>query len=375
MQGVSSRYVSALGEDHTPLVGFDVYDGDGKLLETIDSLSVMPTGGATCDSTAAVRRRLEATIVDTDGALVPAFATDLFSNESGNVIVPRRGILYPDGTSETSRLGHFDIAQSEADDSPDALTLKLTGYDQSRALQRAKLTAPYYVQEAQNFADAIQQFIVFCIGNRNPIFRFEGTSFVTPFLTLSEQADPLAEAQKMATAIGMELFLDVDGAWMLRTVPDPAVASVCWTYAEGTGATLLDATNTSSNERVYNGQIVVGDSSSGYAPARAEVWDTDPASPTYYLGNYGKVPMFTQDNRVLDDAQALAEATALFRQYKGFARIVTFDTIPNAAHDFLDVIRVRRARSRLDDTFMLDSWTVPLSPTEKMPVTTRERRT
>jgi hypothetical protein len=373
MYGLSDEFRATLASGSLVVASVvEVFDANGNLLATTRAgLGIQASGGVVCDSTAAIRRRADFTVIDPRGVLVPKDPEDVFSSVAGHEVRLWRGLQLPTGI-ELVPLGVFGITTSDVTDSAGGLVIKVSADDRARRIARNRFVRPYYVQEGQNYVGAIEALI----SDRLPgtQFRIDPTTHLTTFQTYSEQADPWASAMDMAASIGMEVYFDIDGVCVIRQIPDPQNNPVVWRYAEGQGATLLSAEPISTNENRYSGQIVTGESTSGYAPARAEVWDDDPNSPTF-VGTYGRVPNFTTSPLVLTDAQARDMAVGLFNKGKGLARQVHFSTIPNPAHDFTDVIRLTRPRAGLvEEDYALESWTVPLGPADEMPVTTRERR-
>jgi hypothetical protein len=156
-------------------------------------------------------------------------------------------------------------------------------------------------------------------------------------------------------------------------VPDPAQQQRVWTYAEGDDSTLVRVGPKTSRGDVKNGQIVIGESLYGITPARAEVWDLDPSSPTY-VATWGRVPEFTSDPRVGSSAQALDAATARFNKRKGMGRQVDFTIVTNPAQQEDDVVRIVHGDTSIDDTFVVQRLSMPLLGSGETTASTRERR-
>lgn len=369
MYALSAEAAAALRQSHTVDSIVEVYDA-GELIGTLPVLA----GGVTVDATAAIRRSLDVTVVDDDGSWLPVTETSALT-PYGNEVRPYRGILLPSGDVEYVPLGVFGISAANVTDTGNGVTIQVQGYDRARRVQRARWTDPYVIAAGTNYATAIQDLIA----NRLPgtIFSFMLTTRTTPLLVLGVERDhdPWKLAQEMAAALGAELFFDADGVCVLRPEPDPATAPVSWSYAEGEEAMILGVKRSLSDEGAYNHVVVTGESTSNTAPVRGEARDEDPASPTYYLGDFGDVPFFVTSRYVTSSAMAVDAAEALLLRVRSLTERVSFPSIVNPAHEGSDVVTVVRAEAGVDDLYVLESFTIPLGATQAMEATTRKRRT
>jgi hypothetical protein len=352
-------------------------DGENATLDVTD-------GEITVDRSAAIRREARITIVDPTGLLVPDGPSDLLSTTQALEFKPYRGVVLPDGTTTWFPQGVFDIAAADTTFAPDELTIAVSGFDRSRRVSRARISgSPYVIAAGTNYGTAIDALVVDRLGF-DPGTTVTATTHTTPLIVLAEQQDPWESIQQMAAAIGQEAFFDVEGRFCRRPEPDltdPDVA-IDFTYEEGEAGILAGGSRGSGNERAYNGVIWTGQGS--YAdgagdgtgrPARGEAWDTNPSSPTYYLGRYGRVPYFHVDEFTRTDTQAADAAAAHLLRVMGATETVTIDVAGvNPAHDASDVIHIKQATVKLNDTFMVERFNVPLRAANGQQITTRERR-
>lgn len=318
----------------------------------------------------AIRRRLtNLSLVDPAGALVPATAGDLLM-PVGNEIRISMGFL---GT-ELVPVGVFGISRPRVTDSGEGLIISLDGYDRARKVRRNRYVAPYTIPAGTNYGTAIQNAIL----DRDPNaqFNFSSTARTTPLILLEDgdATDPWEEFRKMAASIGMELFADAEGIYVLRPEPNPSTTPAAWSYQEGSQATILEIEKELDDETAYNGFVVIGESSSAAQPVRAEAWDDDPASPTYYLGPYGKVPSFLHSQYVTTQTQAQDAADAGLLRVLGILEDVSFSALVNPAHELGDVIQIKRARMKIDAPYLVHRMSLPLEPERGMRVSTRGRR-
>jgi len=134
-----------------------------------------------------------------------------------------------------------------------------------------------------------------------------------------------------------------------------------------------------SREGVYNAVVATGEGADTEEPARAVAVDDNPMSPTYWDGPFGKVPRFYSSPFVTTDEQAATAAASILAQSLGAPYNVNFQTIANPALEVLDPIHVRypvqgRSLSMREETHIIQSITIPLSPSQPITATTREQQ-
>ena len=113
----------------------------------------------------------------------------------------------------------------------------------------------------------------------------------------------------------------------------------------------------------------------GDVPVRVEVWDDDPASPTYRYGPFGEVPRFYTSSLVTTEAQATAAGEAILRRATGLVEGVSWTSLVDPAVDVGDIVAVVNPAVRVNRVMVLDSVTVPLGPAEAMSAVARTVRT
>lgn len=280
----------------------------------------------------------------------------------------------PQEQIELVPLGVFGISDAEVGIGSDGVQISLSGTDRSRKVGRNRFTRPYAIANGTNVGTAIRSLIL----DRLPATKFNFAPTIRTMgatvLGLERDNNPWAEAVKMANSIGMDLYFDNDGVCVMTPFTDPEKTRPAARYVEGANATILSASRRQSDERVYNGIIVIGESTSNTAPVRYELWDTDPESPTYYLGDYGRVPYFFTSSYIQTQAQAKEVAHKWLPRLLRAVEDVTFDAIVNPALDIGDVLLIRLKRNKLESRRHLDGFTIPLSPSESMPATTTKSR-
>lgn len=337
-------------------------------------LAIAEGASISVDSNAAVRRTLNLPIADTDG-LVPLNAASPIL-PFGNEIVVEMGVTLADGTEEYVTVGVFGIQEAETNDNG-TLTLGLQCSDRAQKVIDARLTKAYKIAKTTNTATAIAALIE--AGVPNLPMSFVSTQSDTPAMVIEEGADRWNEGQTMGSADGLDLYFDAEGILRLNTVPDPADpdAPIAFTFAED--GILGSVRVKVSSEKTYSHAVFTGEPQDNRAPVRADAYDTDPASPTYYLGPFGDKPVFLSTPIVSTDAtkaraQAKAAAERLLNKHKGGSREISFTSPPIPSLEGGDLIRITRAASDVDAVFVLDSFTLPLDPSGEMTASVREVR-
>lgn len=380
MRGRSARWDSAVGRSHTIAAAVEVLDTRGVVVASSfpgsDPRLAVVDGEVQVDRGANVRRSLSGlTIAADDPRVLPLRADDILSVVSGNEIRPYRGIRYADGTEELMPLGIFGMVDAPLEDDPSNFKVTLTGFDRSRRISRNRWDRIFQIAAGTNVITAGQALL----RDRMPHIVFmttTSTAHVTPELVFDESTqDPWVEAVKIFASAGLEVYFDVEGNCVIAEEPDPNApgAAKVATYGEDYGSPILGHSRATSNEQVYNGVIVTGEAASNAAPVRAVVWDDDPASPTYYLGSYGKVPYFFTSQYISTEAQALAAARGRLKQVKSATEVITMRGVVNAAHEEIDIVEIARARSGTSGLFVLDGFNLPLRADRAMTLRTRKR--
>lgn len=343
---------------------------------------IVANGRITVNGSASFRRYIsDLAIVDPTGALVPTISAGYFSPLSNNELRLSVGIMV-DGAAEYVPQGVFHLEGAKTSDTTEGLTITLSAYDRARRYSRARRLTPkvFDAAAATPISTAIASLLTDAIPGT--VVLGDTPVYTTPSQTLDTGGDPWEFSRALAESMGYELFFDRYGNCILQAIPDPnAAGPPDWVYAEGVGA-LLSVERDQSNSNVFNGVLVTGSNPSNATPVRsAMTWDTEPTSPTYYLGPYGQVPDFWQSDKIGTVDQANAAATGRLNRNKQLTEKVTFSIIPNPAIDPGDATQVVRVKSGFpssgtgSDALVVDSFSIGLGATDgPMVCTARQRR-
>lgn len=381
--GTSARFRELVYGDSVQLVSrLEIVNRYGVVIADSSTLNVIG-GTIQVDASASFRRWVSGLrLVDSTGDLVPATAADWFSPVANNEIKIYSGIMV-DGVAEYVPQGYFHLEGCETDDGPDGLVLSLSAYDRGRKFSRAKRIIPKRFDQSASIPiyAAITTLLQEAYAG-TPVLH-DSPVHLTTEQELLAGADPWEAGRALAESMGYELFFDRLGDCRIQKIPDPVAAGVIpnWEYREGANATLLAVARQSSNDEVFNGWVVTGENPALGSPVRAIVWDDDPASPTYWLGPYGKVPGFFQSDKVRTVQQAIDAGVAKLNANKGVPESVAFTITPNPALEPRDYTKLIRVRSKFpemgpgSEALVVDSFSIPLTAADgPMVVRCRQRR-
>lgn len=395
MWPISDACRAALAGPHRRTPVAEVYDGFGSLLAATyastrpggpPSIRLTGNGQISCDWTGTYTRSLSAEVVDVDGALAPALdapALDPLHRPQWQAFFDIGWDDPATGVALTERIpaGRFVVTRTVDQEAGRGGTLQIEGTQRSGLLVADNAwLAPYNVVGGVPYSVAVIQ----ALKDRTfagwlQQFRFETSITETPFGMIfgnSGGSDPWSDLRQMAVSDGKELLEDQVGAFVYRTPPtvDSEVAPTAVyndtnsTRVRGSLARDIDAANS------YNGVVLRSSAPWLFFPVIATKWVDDPADPLYYLGTFGKKPFQVDDATVASQDQANAACAVKFNKVTGVTEQITFDVVPNPAHDVGDLITVVSAATSVNDDALLQTFTLPFDVSAKMPVTVQRRR-
>lgn len=367
MYPTSDVYRAAIRSSHTAVATAEVWRDTQKILDLdIDS------GSVSVSVSQATRRTCQAqfSVARADNALVPDNAFDTVT-PFGNELRLYRGVEFVDGTREMIPLGVFVMTNIDYVETSSGVTVQISGIDRSIRVSRNLWLEPYQV-EAGSLTDALTNLLQ----NRWPGITLDFPSIAVQVeqqvLGQESSSDPWKDAVHLAEIAGYDLFFDQNGVCVLQAFPSPDAASVVATFTD-TDA-LLSVSRSDSTTETYNGVVYIVESSWLLVPYRVEVWDEDPASPTYRYGAFGEVPKVVSQSAITDTEAAQAAAAALLSQGLGAAQSVTWESIVDPALDVNDVVQVTNVGTKTDRVMIVDQLTIPLVASASMSATARTVR-
>ena len=324
-------------------------------------------GSVSMDSTREIGRTCTLELVPNENQS----ADDIYNlvRSPGLELTIKRG-LDINGTLEFVPLGVFSTDQAEQSKSKRG-NVKWDGSDRSKKIARNRFLEPYQITSGTSLADAgqtlLQSRLSNVVCNFTNVTETIGAQIV---FDAGAESNPWKSARQLFQDYGYDLRFDGLGVANAVAIPDPSSQNAVFDFGSGETALVLDGTAKASLEGVYNGVIATGEGTDVAVPVRAEVWDTDPSSPTYYLSGFGKVPYFFSSSLLTTTEQATKAANTLLAKVKGRFQSLAWPAIVNPALEPLDIVTV----TFWDKTSIsvIDSLTIPLNPNEAMSANARE---
>lgn len=310
--------------------------------------------------------------------VIPSSDTWANLNTPGVEIVVERGLVI-NGTEELVPLGVF-VIDADLEQTDDG-NIPVSAADRSRRISRARWTEPYAIAAGTDVGTAIAALLADRWSSVECTFGAIGViTGAQVVMQPGGDSDPWKDARAIADAAGYDLYFDNNGRAALRIISDPETASADETYYDGELSIVVSKTRRSTISTVYNGVIATGEGTgieaddTGAVPVtpRGEAWDTDPFSPTYSDGPFGRVPYFYSSPLLTTDTAAQAAAETRLAKVKGRAEQIAWTLIVNPAHEAFDVVDF--VEDGITHRFMLDQVTIPLAAKDAMPAAARETR-
>ncbi|MGW6754533.1 DUF5047 domain-containing protein [Streptomyces sp. NPDC055006] len=355
MQPHSSKWLPALTTDHGLSVKVNVLYGGSIVAEDIAFVD----GSVKVDRGSETRRSLSLTIADPSE--FPVDPTDKYA-VYGQQIYVESGVTYLDGSTERVPCGIFVITNISGDIHKGPLSIQASGLELllKRALWDTAQSTGGYASPAA--------FLAFHIPDTIPGAAFVNSSTrgtgALASKTWDAQGDKWSAFAEVANSVGAELFCDASGTFRLVDIPDPADLSVApvWDITTGESGVMVSANMELTADGVYNRVVVTGENAGDNAPpVSAEAKITAPTDPLRYGGPFGKVTKAYSSSLVTNATQAQSTANALLVKYRAPNRTVSLETIPNAALDAGDRIRVIYGDAYLPEIHIVQSFDIPLS--------------
>lgn len=368
--GLDARYRDALTRPHTAFSQVDVLARDGTVL-----LSDLPfaDGNVRATLTSRVARTLNLTL---DRSWFPLTASGSFDTSGllspfGNRLRAKRGIIYGDGSMVSfpafyGRIEQVQMARTGA--------VSVTGNDLAADVVDAQFETPQSSVTTNTISTEFRRLVRDAL----PDATF-GVSDLTGLLIppLAWQNDRAQALDDMSATVAMLWYPLADGSFVQRLTPWTNPGQVAQlAYADGTNAApgvnnaIADWTITVSRTGVYNSVVFASERQDGTAPVFAVARDTVKASPTYYLGNFGKKPLLVQNQAALSQSQCAAAARSSLKAATAITQ--TWDPVsivPDASLELGDLISMQAEGA--SSVQVISGFTLPLRETGDMSVSLR----
>lgn len=288
-------------------------------------------------------------------------------------------------SGESTPYGAYDIAETEADEGPDGVKLTLEVFDNARKIQNAKFHRPRVVRAGTSWDDAFKYFISGVLPRAE--INIAPNTHKTGLITWDIEGDRLTAVKNLVLWIAYYIDWNDNGIGDVYAGPRGTTErNPAWTFVHQDAdhpqgnARIYRATRRLSDEDTYNGVIISGESTgSGTPPVRAEVWDTDPTSPTYFdpakptASDFGPKPLFETSIFAFTNKHALAIAKEKLPQTLGVSERITIETMRHPGITPEDTVQAERPTIKITGNYVVESVNMPLT-SGMMTVTCRERR-
>jgi hypothetical protein len=343
---VSDRFLARLAESHTPITQVQLFLTNG------DVVDLPHTGGSvTVDRSQAIRRTC--TVTCPDPSLIPRTPTDQLATYGARLRVSR-GVEYGDGSQELVPLGLFRLDSVDGDVSEGPVTLQGKGLE--AVIQDDKFTARY--RASGTVVTAITSLIRRSIPAADVISLISDTAIGARWFDV--EGDPWAGCREIAAAAGAEVYANSDGVFVVRVLPDPTTVAPVWAVEAAEGGVYISGNWAMSSDGVHNAVLARGENGAeNVAPVSYLATDSDPNSPTYWSGPYGRRPLFYSSSTLTTLAACQNAARLKLAEAKA----------PNPALEPGDVLRVTH-EDGTRELHQVASFTVPLDLGGDFPIST-----
>lgn len=365
-RAVSDAYLSTVRGSHTAAFRARVVetfqigtDPDGTLIPILD-------GDTQFDAGADIRATLS---LETDGTRMWPSVANLLLAPYGNEVFVERGVDLGGGTIEWVSLGYYRIQSPEQATAPDG-PIRLEGRDRMAGIVDGRLTEPRQYTAAQTYGDVVDDLVLDVYPDATIVWD-DSTDTDTLDRALIVEEDRYGFLNDLVTSLGKVWWWDHLGR--LTILDPPAATSTVFDIDAGAGGVLVELSRTLTREGVYNAVVATGEGADTQDPVRGVAVDDNPASPTYYSGRFGPVPIFYSSPFIVTTAQARSAASSLLRRYLGLPYTVDLEMVPNCALEPWDPVLVRYSTRDAPETHVLQTVTIPLTPEQSMSATTKEQ--
>lgn len=281
--GLKPLYRATLARPHRAYTRIDVSDGDGNPLTIPDEFTddngglAYEAGTVTATLSSRVTRNLAVTVPQ---QMYPQLSTGLLA-PYGNRLTVTRGVEYGDGSRDawtvfTGRIQRPVLGPGGIATIPAA--------DRAYEVIEAGFTVPTNSQVGNPVTMEFQRLVLGAV----PAAVF-GPSDFFPLQMPQEtwQSDRGYALDEISTSVGAFWYALADGRFVQRLYPWTVPGTPVVTVADGVDGIIVGEPSR-NREDVYNSITVFGERADGSPPVYAVAEDTNPSSPTFVDGPFGR---------------------------------------------------------------------------------------
>lgn len=348
MLTTTALYRQALPYPHRRETRVQVFHGSTLVADSDTDPALLPVDGeVTASVTSRVTRSLSLTV---DPSLYPTSPASLLSPEQA-VLKVFAGIGYPNGSREifpvftgriqdVRRAGNGNVVVQADDLARDVIEFEFENPQPS--LTGALVTAQIRALITQALPAAT--------------FGTDDANVATTPAVVWDQ-DRGRALDDLAFAAGGRWFALGDGSFVTRRYPYQQTVPVV-TIADQSGGTNVSAERFVTRDGVANSVTVSSERMDGSPPIRATQRDTDPLSPTFFGGSFGRKTRIVKVQTPLTSAEAQAMARAQLAAAIALGSQWTISCVADHALEPGDCITV--SYRGITETQIIDAITYPL---------------
>jgi hypothetical protein len=337
--GASDRLKAALRDSHLVLSRVTLCEYvAGEYVEVGDPLPI-EKGTVGIDAGSNVWRTLNATVVVPPLGADGRDVVDLLNVESAEVKV-EMGVEFAPGDQEWVQVGQLRI--ETLTDTLSTSRKELVAYDRAIRVADFPLVTTYAPRtmtgDVLSYIDAAKDLITAAFPSEAPpefVVDSALDDAAVPPLEVSYDGDRWSAINELLAAVGAVAHNDHLGRFVFRSaIPD---AEPVWTFDVGETGVLIDADIEQTRDGQANAVALTCEPPSG---DRIFVYlvDSDPASPTYYDGPFGRKPIFRRNDTISNASQAVTAARGYLVANLGAARAIDFQSLYNFLVQPMDVV-------------------------------------
>lgn len=375
--GTDLLYRRALAAPHRAFTRIAIFDGNDNLVTTLkfgqrNNFSTADQGlifyGGNVSASLGSRVTRNA-IFTCHEDLYPVLETDPL-NPYGPIVRIYAGIEFGDGSRHYSWQVFGGRIQDTVWDSESG-TCQVTCYDFAADVVDNGFLQPVNSSVGALATTQIKELIL--DGYPNATFGTDDVLDIRmPQLTWeSDRGAALDEVAKSLGALWYELATE---QFVTRRIPWTVPGSPVVSLRGGAGGHILRARATRSRSDVYNAIAVTGERADGTIPVYATSLDTNPASPTYVRGPFGRRTRQNHLQTPTSQGQVQGIANDLLQSSKALTESWDITIIPDASLELGDVIGIEVGK-RTGVVQVVAGFTYPLDLSGPMPVTCRAQIT
>lgn len=335
-------------QSHQPVSRADILH-DGKPTYSLQ----VAAGKVSVDADRPVRRSMTATLIDPTGVLTEGDVEDLLDPYECEVAL-WTGVRVA-GVDELAPQGVFGLTSRTVSDGAEGLAISIVGQDRTMGYQ-GPISSTLSINAGTSIEDAIARLLQ--TRNQGATLAAMNTGFFTGPLLYAPNTDVWRAASELASSVGGSLFHDRTGQCVFA-LDGPASDTPVRVWEQGDGL-LLAVERQEDADTIHN--VVIVESTSGLITARVE--DTNPSSPTFSRGKYGRRPTDPIISPHIGSVIQAQQAAAARLAYElGRSETVQLEVVPDHALDVQEIVTVHRPAVGLTRRdLVVASFTLPLGP-------------